>query len=88
MANTLQGHRTEIPNWYDDPLSDGPMTEVNNNIGALRRAAYGYTDQQHFILQLFALHECQSQIPCLNAWKTLGTRFDMEPPFVRPLPRV
>ncbi|MFN9049200.1 MAG: transposase, partial [Planctomyces sp.] len=59
MANTLQGHRTGILNWYDYPISSGPMEGVNNKIGALQRAAYGYRDQQYFILKLFALHEAK-----------------------------
>jgi len=59
MANTLQGHRTGILNWYDYPISSGPMEGVNNKIGALQRAAYGYRDQHYFILKLFALHEAK-----------------------------
>ncbi len=59
MANTLQRHRTGILNWYDYPISSGPMEGVNNKIGALQRAAYGYKDQQYFILKLFALHEAK-----------------------------
>ncbi|MEY3172934.1 MAG: hypothetical protein RLZZ436_847 [Planctomycetota bacterium] len=35
------------------------MEVLNNKIGALQRAAYGYGDQQHFILKLFALHEAK-----------------------------
>ena len=59
MARTLQGHRTGILNWYDYQISSGPMEGINNKIGALQRAAYGYRDNQYFILKLFALHEAK-----------------------------
>ncbi|MEY3174164.1 MAG: hypothetical protein RLZZ436_2078 [Planctomycetota bacterium] len=62
MANTMQGHRTGILNWYDYPISSGPMEGVNYKIGALQRAACGYRDQQHFILKLFALHEATFKV--------------------------
>ncbi|MFN9802240.1 MAG: transposase [Bacteroidota bacterium] len=62
MANTLQGHRTGILGWYDDPISSSSMEGVNNKIGALQGAAYGYRDQQHFILKLFALHEAKFKV--------------------------
>jgi transposase len=63
MANTLQGHRTGFLNWYDYPVSSGPMEGVNNKIGAIQRAAYGYRDQQYSILKLFALHEVNCKFP-------------------------
>jgi transposase len=44
MANTLEGHRTGILNWYDFPISTGPLEGINNKIGALQRMAYGYRD--------------------------------------------
>jgi transposase len=62
MANTLQGHRTGILGWYDDPISSSSMEGVNNKIGALQGAAYGYRDQQYFILKLFALHEAKFKV--------------------------
>ncbi|MFM7864623.1 MAG: transposase, partial [Planctomycetaceae bacterium] len=39
MANTLEGFRTGILNWYDYPISNGPMEGINNRIGALQRMA-------------------------------------------------
>ncbi len=56
MANTLQGHRTGILNWYDFPISTGPIEGINNKIGALQRMAYGYRDPDYFIMKLYALH--------------------------------
>jgi transposase len=56
MANTLEGYRTGILNWYDYPISSGPMQGINNRIGALQRMAYGYRDKECFVLKLYALH--------------------------------
>lgn len=56
MANTLQGHRTGILNWYDFPISTGRLEGINNKIGALQRTAYGYRDHEYFIAKLYALH--------------------------------
>jgi len=56
MAKTLQGHRTGILNWYDFPISTGPLEGINNKIGALQRMAYGYRDIQYFTHKLYALH--------------------------------
>jgi transposase len=56
MANTLEGYRTGILNWYDYPISSGPMEGINNKIGALQRMAYGYRDKEYFVLKLYALH--------------------------------
>ena len=41
MAKTLRGHRTGLLNWYDHPLSTGPLEGINNKIEALQRRAYG-----------------------------------------------
>ena len=56
MANTLEGHRTGILNWYDFPISTGRLEGINNKIGALQRSAYGYRDRDYFIGKLYALH--------------------------------
>ena len=56
MANTLEGHRKGILNWYDYPISTGPLEGINNKIGALQRMAYGYKDKDYFIAKLYALH--------------------------------
>ena len=56
MANTLDGHRNGILNWYDYPISSGPLEGINNKIGALQRMAYGYKDKDYFIAKLYALH--------------------------------
>jgi transposase len=56
MANTLEGYRTGILNWYDHPISTGPLEGINNKIGALQRMAYGYKDKDYLIAKLYALH--------------------------------
>lgn len=56
MANTLEGYRSGILNWYDYPISSGPLEGINNKIGALQRMAYGYQDKDYFIAKLYALH--------------------------------
>jgi transposase len=56
MAKTLTAYRTGILNWYDFPISSGPLEGINNKIGALQRMAYGYRDPEYFKLKLYALH--------------------------------
>jgi len=56
MARTLEGYRTGILNWYDYPISSGPLEGINNKIGAMQRMAYGYKDKDYFIAKLYALH--------------------------------
>lgn len=57
MANTLQGHRFGLLNWYDYPISTGPLEGTNNKIKTLQRQAYGFRDHEFFKLKIFALHE-------------------------------
>ena len=56
MANTLEGYRTGILNWYDFQISTGPLEGINNKIGALQRMAFGYRDPDYFVAKLYALH--------------------------------
>ncbi len=62
MANTLEGYRTGIVNWYDSPISAGPLERTNNKIKTMKRQAYGYRDEKYFQLKLFALHEAKFQL--------------------------
>ncbi len=41
MAKTLRSHRTGLLNWYDHPISTGPLEGINHKNGALQRRAYG-----------------------------------------------
>jgi transposase len=56
MSNTLLGHRTGLLNWYDEPISTGPLEGINNKIGALQRRAYGYRNYEHLKQRLLTLH--------------------------------
>ena len=56
MSKTLKAHRTGILNWYDEPISTGPLEGINNKIGALQRRAYGYRNYEHLKQRLLTLH--------------------------------
>lgn len=62
MANTLEGYRSGILNWYDHPISTGPLEGVNNKTKTMKRQAYGYRDEEYFTLKLHALHEAKFQL--------------------------
>lgn len=57
MAKTLQVHRRGILNWWQHPINNGRMEGTNNKIKTLNRQAYGYRDEEFFILKLLGLHE-------------------------------
>jgi len=44
MGKTLQKYRFGILNWYDHPISSGPLEGTNNKIKTLKRQAYGFRD--------------------------------------------
>ena len=56
MSKTLKAHRTGLLNWYDEPISTGPLEGINNKIGALQRRAYGYRNYEHLKQRLLTLH--------------------------------
>ena len=56
MSNTLRGHRTGLLNWYDHPISTGPVEGTNNKIGALQRRAYGYRSYDHLKERILTIH--------------------------------
>jgi transposase len=57
FAKTLALHRRGLLAWYTHPISTGPLEGTNNKIRTLTRQAYGFRDQEYFLLQLYALHE-------------------------------
>jgi transposase len=57
MAKSLAAHRYGLLNWYDYPISTGPLEGTNNKIKTLQRQAYGFRDKEFFKLKIFALHE-------------------------------
>lgn len=62
FAKTLASHRRGLLAWYSYPISTGPLEGTNNKIRALTRQAYGFRDQEYFVLQLYALHETKLQL--------------------------
>jgi transposase len=57
MAKTLELHRRGLLNWWRHPINNGRMEGTNNKIKTLNRRAYGYRDEEFFILKLLGLHE-------------------------------
>lgn len=57
FARTLQGHRTGLLAWYDQPITTGPLEGTNNKIKTMQRQAYGFRDPTFFRLKIFALHK-------------------------------
>ena len=62
MAKTLQVHRSGILSWWRHPINNGRMEGTNNKIKTLNRQAYGYRDEDFFILKLLGLHESRYKL--------------------------
>jgi transposase len=62
MAKTLLTHGTGILNWWTYPINNGKMEGTNNKIKTLTRQAYGYRDEEFFILKLLGLHESRYKL--------------------------
>lgn len=59
FAKTLLGHRTGLLNWYDHPISTGPLEAANNKLKLLQRRAFGYRDLGFLKLKILAMHNCR-----------------------------
>ncbi len=59
MGKTLTKYRFGILNWYDHPISSGPLEGTNNKIKTLKRQAYGFRDLDFFKLRIMAIHEAE-----------------------------
>jgi transposase len=57
FADTLERHREGILNYYDYPISTGPLEGTNTKIQLMKRQAYGYRDHEFFKLKILAVHE-------------------------------
>ena len=57
FAKTLRFHAFGLLAYYDYPISTGPLEGTNNKIKTMQRQAYGFRDQEFFILKILALHE-------------------------------
>ena len=57
FAKTVSGHKFGILNFYDHPISTGPLEGTNNKIKTLQKQAYGFRDHVFFKLKIYGLHE-------------------------------
>ena len=57
FANTLEEHQKGILNYYDFPISTGPLEGTNTKIQLMKRQAYGYRDHVFFKLKILGAHE-------------------------------
>ena len=62
FAHTLAAHRNQILNFYDYPISTGPLEGTNTKIRVLQRQAYGFRDTEFFKLKIYALHETRFEL--------------------------
>jgi len=59
VGKTLDSYRFGILNWYDHPITSGPMEGTNNKIKVMKRTAYGYRDIEFFKLRILGIHEAK-----------------------------
>lgn len=59
FAQTLRAHWSGLLNYYDYPISSGPLEGTNNKIKTMQRQAYGYRDHEFFQLKIYALHKAR-----------------------------
>ena len=57
LANTLASHKSGLLNYYDYPISTGPLEGTNNKIKTMQKQAYGFRDMDFFKLKIMALHQ-------------------------------
>ena len=57
FADTIEKYQEGILNYYDYPISTGPLEGMNNKIKLMQRQAYGFRDHEFFKLKILGLHE-------------------------------
>jgi transposase len=57
FADTLESYQEGVLNYYDYPISTGPLEGTNTKIQLLKRQAYGFRDIAFFKLKILGLHE-------------------------------
>ena len=57
FADTLEEHQEGILNYYNYPISTGPLEGTNTKIQLMKRQAYGYRDHEFFKLKILGAHE-------------------------------
>ena len=55
VANMLLARRTGILAWYDCKVTNAILEGTNNKVKVLKRKAYGYRDDEYFILLLLGM---------------------------------
>jgi transposase len=59
VGQTIATYTFGILNWFDHPITSGPMEGTNNKIKVMKRIAYGYRDMEFFKLRILAIHEAK-----------------------------
>ena len=59
LAKTLASHKSSLLNYYDYPISTGPLEGTNNKIKTMQKQAYGFRDMDFFKLKIMAIHEAK-----------------------------
>lgn len=57
MARTITSLAYGLLNYYDHPISSGPLEGTNNKIKTLQRQHYGIRDPEYFKLLVYSLHQ-------------------------------
>lgn len=57
MAQTMRLYQSGILAWYDARISTAKVEGINHKIKVMKRNAYGFRDQEYFMLRLYALHD-------------------------------
>jgi transposase len=57
FADTLEEHQEGVLNYYEFPISTGPLEGTNTKIQLLKRQAYGFRDYEFFKLKILGIHE-------------------------------
>lgn len=57
FADTLEEHQEGVLNYYEYPISTGPLEGTNNKIKTMKRQAYGFRDHAFFKLKILGIHE-------------------------------
>ena len=62
FARRIAKYRTGILNYFDHPITTGPVEGFNNKIKVLKRQAYGFRDIEYFKLRIFNLHNSRYEL--------------------------
>jgi transposase len=57
FADTLEQYQEGVLNYYDYPISTGPLEGTNTKIQLMKRQAYGFRDHAFFKLKILGIHE-------------------------------